>query len=193
MIFKGHISTNNNRILLHQLSCGGTGNVLLHNNTCHWKSCAQVQRIVGNIYHCLGSIAFTSESTVSQVDGMLDKPVLALGIDFAGHCHIGGIRNVLLHSRHSDFDLPSAHPAILHAQCQIWSTSSCWSCDMGVGTRLHLVKCITSTFVWCLSYHTCAGSHSWVSKATSAPTKNRVLLHQLSCGGTGNVLLHNNT
>ena len=28
---------------------------------------------------------------------------------------------MLLHSRHSDFDLPPAHPAILHAQLQFLS------------------------------------------------------------------------
>ena len=28
---------------------------------------------------------------------------------------------MLLHSRHSDFDLPSAHPAILHAQLHLFS------------------------------------------------------------------------
>ena len=67
-------AANNNSILLHQLSCGGTGNVLLSMHM-FLKVLFQTQCNIESMYHCLGSIDFTSVSTDSLVDEVLDKPV----------------------------------------------------------------------------------------------------------------------
>ena len=67
---------------------------------------------------CLGSSAFKSESSDSQVEE-LQVAFLSSCNCSVGQPHVGGNGNVLLRSQPIRCDLPSAQPAILHVQLQL--------------------------------------------------------------------------